>query len=193
MDIRLTCKCFPLFQRDTRCQSIPVLPYQLREAEHDLLSRHDAGVPPCRKGLFGTLDSRAQFCFSALRHACHQIVGCRIVQINISARARLAKLVVDKVWRVLNILDACMRRGIALRRRRGARGGSNGILKLRGHLGDGNCRSVGIVIAMASADGQREESLEAEAGHINVVWEAQIASNESIMTIDGMKYDANLM
>ena len=104
------CKRFPLFQCDTRRQSIPMFSYQGHELEHDLLPLQDSCCLPCWECLLCALDGRTKLFVCALGNASDQVVRSRVMEVNPSRGLGRDEFVVKKVvgvGRGLNLFVAC--------------------------------------------------------------------------------------
>ena len=89
-----------LLESDARGEAVPVLPDQCGVLEHELLSVHDAGRPPCRECGLSAVHGSLQLGICALRYSCNEVVGRRIVQIDPLGCLRGHKLVVEEVGSV---------------------------------------------------------------------------------------------
>jgi len=109
-----TSKCLALLQSDAGSQAVPVLPHQLCKLEHNLLSSHYAGGPPCWECLLRTLHSSLELRICALRYPCDEIVCGGVVELDEMGSFGLYKFVVNEVWRILDILDLLVRSRIVV-------------------------------------------------------------------------------
>ncbi|KUI56600.1 hypothetical protein VP1G_10870 [Cytospora mali] len=87
-------KRLALLERDARGQAVPILPDQADELEHDLLPRHDAGVPPRGEGLLGGGDGGLELGVRHLRDAGDEVVRRRVVELDQLLAGRGPELVV---------------------------------------------------------------------------------------------------
>lgn len=94
-----------LLEGDARGETVPVLPDQSSVLEHELLSVHDAGRPPCRECGLGAVHGSLQLGICALRDSCNEVVGGRIVQVDPLGGLGGHKLVVEEVGGVNGLGD----------------------------------------------------------------------------------------
>ena len=96
-------KGLALLERDAGGQAVPMLADETHELEHDLLAGEHARVPPCGEGLLGTVDGGLELGIGRLRDSGHQVVGCRIVELDPLVGLRGLELIVDEPRRVLRL------------------------------------------------------------------------------------------
>lgn len=109
-----TSKCLALLKGDTRSQSVPVVSNQLRKLEHNLLSGHYARRTPCWKCLLSTLHRSLELRISVLRHTGYQVICGGVVEVDELSGLRLDELIINKVWRVLHVLDLLVCRWVVV-------------------------------------------------------------------------------
>jgi hypothetical protein len=86
-----------LFYRAARGKPLPVLTNELDETEHDLLALEDRSLTPFFESSLGAVDRCCHFGIGVLGDSCDDVVGSRVVEIDIAFCAGVQELVVDKV------------------------------------------------------------------------------------------------
>jgi hypothetical protein len=163
-----TSKCLALLQSDAGSQPIPVIPDQLGKLEHNLLSRHYTRRFPCGKCPLCTLHGGLELRIGVLWYTRNEVVGGGVMKVDKLGGLGFEEFVVDKIRRVLDILDLLVCRRIAVDAERKSCCGlevlSGGMQSAGGDLGGlsrgSHCegRSCSWSSRYSSSNGTRENS-----------------------------------
>ena len=73
---------------------------QVYEAEHDLLPSQNRGLAPGFECLLSACDGGLHLAVCHLRDPRHEVIRCRIMEVDELVGGGVDELVVDEVWRV---------------------------------------------------------------------------------------------